>query len=530
MPLTPQEQRELDMLELEALEAEAAAATRSPAAQAPAASSRQPDPEKSAAFASATPVDRAKMLVRGFIPQAQESLATGEAGLTDGALSIGAPIAAGVALGPLGAAPMAAIGDAIVQARKINRGEQESYRPGQTAQMAIVNAMPFSNAPGVSGVMKNIMRQGAAGGLGAEIRSLVDNGTAAPIAETAISTAIPAAGAAIAPIIGRLVGMLNRQVSPAEAARVAQERLGNANKDRVLAAMQAKGAAVVPSSVNPSVKNSVLESVAGIQNVEAGVARRNAPIFADAARREAGLAATDPINEATLEAARGRIASTSYAPVRAAGQGQLLDDWREASTLLKKAQKDLDAGFTNARGQAVDDAAANLAAKESELSAAGFGRELQDAKVKFAKNYDVEQVVPSGTDEVNPAILSNLLRQRGEQGLTGELRDIAQFNNAFGRSAKNPTKLATAPGAATAGTALLAGGGNPATTAAMVGGIPVLRGMIRDRLVSPAYQQANAVRNYIPRRSSDPQLGAIVEEILARLSANAAPGVTQPNP
>lgn len=429
---------------------------------------------------------------------------------TTGVARYGIPLA-GFMGGPAGAAASGG-GEKLAQ---MIEGED---RPGDVAQAMAMGAAPLGGARGVTAGIKEALGVATAGAVGTQARSLLNDQKPASAGETGAAAVLPAILSMLGRGAGRGLGAATGNVAPEEMARVQAARLNNRNKDAVLATMQAQGARVVPSSVNPSMKNKVLESVAGIQNVEAGVARENQPIFNAIGRREASIPADAPINEATLEAARNAIGKESYAAARGSGAGQYLDNWRDAATKLKKAQADLDRGFTNARGAAVDQAQADMDAAAKALADATDGTpiaaEIQKAKQAFGKNYDVEKAVASGTDEVRPSVLSGLLEQRGEDGLSGGLRDIAQFNNAYGRSAKNPTKLATAPGAASAGTAMVAGGGNPVTSAALVGGIPVVREAIRDLLTSRGYQAKNAVRNYTPSTSADPRLTAIIQRLM----------------
>jgi len=417
--------------------------------------------------------------------------------------------------GPTGAL-MTGGGEAIAQAI------EGDMRPGEIANSAMLGAVPLGSAKGVVGAVKDAAKMGAVAASGEAYRELLDgdkNGS------PAMTGGITAATTAVSPLIGKVLGAIINYVTPQERARLAEEILNNKNKDAVLATMKGRGAVVVPSSVNPSIKNRVLESIAGIQNVEGGVARANQPVFNAIGREEASIPANVEINRNTLAAARNEIGKDNYTLLRQGGGGQLLDNWRDATTKLKAAQAELNKGFTNARGAAVDKAqqAVNDAADILNNTFGGNPSamaELEAAKKAFGKNYDVEEAVLSGTDEVRPAVLSQMLENRGEAGLTGGLRDIAQFNNAFGRSAKNPNKLATAPGAASAGTALVAGNGNPAATAALVGGVPLVRGAIRDMLVSPEYQAANAVRNYRLRTSADPETVAALARISAIIEAN----------
>lgn len=420
----------------------------------------------------------------------------------------------GAVLGSEGGLPGSAAAGGSEQLAQWIEGTND---PRAVMQATGMGAIPFGKlgkvaAPAVAGSTNFILNKIADMAYGQ------NDSTPQEAKQAAIITAITAA----MPLLGKAIGKATGNVSPEEAARVASLRMNNANKDAILARMQEQGARVVPSSVNPSMKNKILESVAGIQNVEAGVARENQPLFNAIGRKEASIPANTPINEASLTAARNDIGKDSYTAIRKAGLGDLLDNWRSNATKLKKAESAIDGGkFTVERGKAVDDAQKAFTDAEDALNAAaqkaGVSADVQAAKVAFAKNYDVQDAVLSGTDEVMPAVLSQKLAKVGDAGMTGGLRDIAQFHNAFQRSTKNPAKMATAPGAASAGTGLIAGGGNPAAAAALVGGIPVVRGAIRDHLVSSGYQAKNAVRDYTPSTSADPKVQAIIDRLAVLL-------------
>lgn len=493
MPLTPAEQRELDMLELRELEAKAAGFAPAGPRQAPGDNHPQIGYNSKASEAEAA----ARSLA------ARHQVATG--------MRVGGPLY-GMTLSPLGVVAGAGAGEKAAQ--MLEGGPQDS---GAIGKALAVNAVPIAKAGGIMGLIKNILGQGAAGAAGEGIREAV-NGEKMNPGAMAMSAAPGVGGSIVAPAVGAVAGKLMNRVSPEEVAHIAAMKLNNAEADKTLAAITSKGGVAVPSSVNPSAKNKALESLAGIQNVEGEVARSNAPVFNAMGRREAGIPANQPINAANLEAGRDEIARTSYGAARLAGFGDELNNWRDAATKLRDAQRELDRGFTNARGAAVDEAADALGKADYALNKVTGNPDavkiVEDAKRAFAKNYDVEAATPTGTGRISPAILAQMEANRKAGGMTGELLDMAKFQNEFGRSAKNPAKMATAPGAASAMAPAMLVAGAPTAAQAMVGGIPLLRGPVARMLASPGYQAKNAVRNYTPNTSADP---AVVSAVIAAL-------------
>lgn len=422
--------------------------------------------------------------------------------------------------GPVGAAASGA-------GEKISQFMEGKDDPRALAQATAIGAVPFGRLAELGKVAGKVAVPAAAGGANYLVNKAADmaygKDDATPSAER--QAAVVASITAAMPLLGRVLGAITRNVSKEEAVRVAEMIANNPNKDAVLASMKAKGAAAVPSSVNPSFKNKFLEAVGGIQGTERAIAEANQPLFNAMGRREAGLAPLEPINDSTLAAARNRIAGDSYKPIRDAGLGDLLDNWRGASTKLKEAEAKIAGGkFTPERGAAVDAAEKELADASQRLDiaakTAGLTGDIEAAKVAFAKNYDVKSAILPGTDEVRPELLG---AGRADIGpLSGELEEMVKFQNAFGRSSKNPLKMASAPGVAGQGAAFVAGGGDPAKTAAMSGGIPLVREYAQKLLASPGYQAKNAVRNYSPKTSADPKVNAALAKTAAIAAAKKA--------
>lgn len=394
------------------------------------------------------------------------------------------------------------------------------YDPGAVAKAGVVGAIPLSQVRGIIGALKNAGRMGAGVAAGTEAQSLVNEGKLADGAQVAKDATIGAAVPLGAAGIGRLVGKITGRVDPADAAKMAALEKDNALEDRTLAAMQDRGAVIPPSNVNDSKANKLLESIAGPTNLENAASKKNAKVFNSVARDEASMPQGSMDREA-FKAAREDI-GVPYDEVRKLGLGAKVDQWREANNLTQKYYKELSGNYTVAADKAAQEQAsradqlfAELQADTTKAGRPDLADAMQEARVKFAKNYDVEQATNAGNGNVNARVISGLRKARGDEGLTGGLNDIAKFNDAFPDASKPTAGLPTSPSAVTAGTSLLAAGsGGGAAVAALKGGVPFLRGPIRDAILSEPYQRMMASRSYKPGTSADPEVIArIIREM-----------------
>lgn len=186
MPLTPQEQRELDELELKELEAKAAASPRT----------NSIPPYAAGIGGGGTPVVPGK----------------GEAGLAiDLALEAGIPAVGQAIASPTSPAGQSALGaflsgagNVLAQGRRVAMGEQEDFSKGQLAQAVATGAVPFvgpaRNAerlmhPFLRGglqVGKSAGLQGAVGFAGEAIKTGIDEQRLPGLGESIASAGLPA--------------------------------------------------------------------------------------------------------------------------------------------------------------------------------------------------------------------------------------------------------------------------------------------------------------------------------------------------
>ena len=352
------------------------------------------------------------------------------------------------------------------------------------------------------------------------------------------NTSLGAAGGASGQVIGQELG---RMKAAADAAR-AMQKSQNAPRDAVLAAAIKEGYVVPPSSVNPSFKNQVLESISGKIASAQVAASRNQSVTDKLARRAVGLADDVSLTSEAMQQIRRQAYQAGYEPVASAGkiatdktytaalddvlskyQGaarsfpgaakpdveklvegfkvgsfdagdalkavqSLRDDaadaFRRGNTGLGKAQKDV--------ARTIEDQIERSLASRGE-PAADLLKGYRDARQLMAKAHTVEEAIIEGGGTVN----ARKLAQRVQAGkpMSDELKTAGEFANLFPRAAQPPTQVAgPAVHNLKAGLSALMGGGGAFAAGpfgATLAGIPfVVPPLVRARMFSKGAQEA----------------------------------------
>lgn len=271
----------------------------------------------------------------------------------------------------------------------------------------------------------------------------------------------------------------------------------NAVRDETLKTGQAEGYVLPPSSVNPSWLNKRLESVAGKAAVGQEAALRNQGVTDSLARRTAGLGPDDALSEGALSGAR-KTAAEPYRQVAATNQQAAadLEAWKAANLEAK-----LQWNFHNRTGNPeafraaqTAEAQAATALQSIEQQAANnpaLVKKLKDARVQIAKIHNVESAANAGTGSIDASVLGRAL-DRGAP-FTGDLKTIAQFQQAFPQYMREGSKIPT-PGVGKTealAAALLGTSVHPAAAA-----LPLLSGPARALILSKPYQKMMANPNY----------------------------------
>lgn len=281
------------------------------------------------------------------------------------------------------------------------------------------------------------------------------------------------------------------------------------------------GYVVPPTQANPTLANRVLEGVAGKQSVGQNASLQNQEVTNNLIRKALGLGDDVPINLDALDAVR-KEAGQAYASI--AGLGPLnasgarlpsgvavtdaIDplmmrrtevDASEVVRAWKQANHDATAYYrayardanpeTLAKAKAASEAAQQIDDFMSQ-SLDGMGRsdlltELKNARVRIAKTYNAEAALNEATGNFSAPKLGAQLTKG--KPLSGELRQVAEFANAFPKAAQMPEKMGSLPGTtpldwAAAGS-MSAATGNPL----MMTGV-VSRPVARSLALSPLVQ------------------------------------------
>lgn len=354
--------------------------------------------------------------------------------------------------------------------------------------------------------------------------------------ERAENIKVGAAAGAGGQAIGSEIG---RRIANKLSAAAAAPKLSKSQQAAQRAAVD--GYVLPPTQANPSLLNRFAEGFAGKVRTQQTASTFNQETSNRLAKRAVGLADEAELSDAALDAVR-RNAGRAYAavanlpiPLKATPRykaqiGQLGDEWAKAAdefpdlvkndAILGLRQSLLKEEMTPAGAIAVVrklrfDAKANLRAAEPERRALGFAqrraadavdelietnlsragqKKLADsyktARVLIAKTYDVEAALNDTTGNVSARYLAGIM-DRGAP-LTGELKRIAQFAQAFPKAAQNVDAIGSQTAISPLDTAAAglgaAASGRPEVLGAIVG-----RPAVRSAILSDPYQRIAVV-------------------------------------
>jgi hypothetical protein len=494
----------------------------------------------------------------GYASRADEAeAAKRSAAAKDSALFAAAPAAVAIGGAPVaGTAAVAMLADLVKQTLAgRGSGSKEPVQVGEAFQQGIVNAAPVAKGVGAMNAIKNAAMQGAAGLAGSEARSIIDDGKLAGAGEAASGASLPAAGALVAPILGKTIA--------AAAGNRAPISTGNASKDAMLTRLRGAGF-TIPESDNYLDK--VLRGWAGKDAVKQQASIMNNEVADAIARKANGMGAADDLSNAAIANVRRGAVASGYDPVRSAGE--ILTDKKFTDSLdeiagaknralpglgrpdIADAIKPLRVEKMDA-GTAVDSiaalrqrakqaasgaspdyalASANRSAAnaledqlERSLEAKGEpGKAMLDsyrkARQDIARASSTEDAIRVGGHSIIPAELGKALQNK--EPLSGGLEAIGEMANNFSRYSQEASRIPT-PGVSKiqAGLAGTMGLGTGLQTGNPIAGLAAAAAAyspdaIRAMVLSKPYQ------NFITKTAkTDPEQVATIVRTLRALAA-----------
>lgn len=344
--------------------------------------------------------------------------------------------------------------------------------------------------------------------------------------------AFGAGGGAAGKVIGDGIGALARAGADKASANFVARQAADAQRMAAARAASEAGYVIPPADLRPGWMTEALSGLSGKIKTAQVASQRNQQVTNAMARKAMGLGEDVPLTADALAAVRNRVATSGYAPIRAAGEvvpdsayTQALDDIAgqyqgaarsfpgaaknpvldmveglrqqkfdagDALDMVKVLRETADSAYRRGDtglGKAAKKAASALEDQlERHLAADGKPEALvafRQARKEIAKSYSVQKALNSETGDVSAQALAREL-VKGKP-LSGDLRTIAEAGLAFPKATqalkeapKQTSPLDWAVGAMTG-----AGTGNPLMLATIAA-----RPAVRAGLLSPTYQRA----------------------------------------
>ena len=342
--------------------------------------------------------------------------------------------------------------------------------------------------------------------------------------------ALPAAGSLVAEKIGGPqwagVGALapSAAISSYNAARapsLQRQQAQNVTRDATLKEAQEAGYVLPPSQANSTFAGNRLESIAGKAAMNQEAVIRNQQVTNALARKAVGLPENAPLTPGALKSIRDELREP-YREVAALSPiaKQALERLREARSEAKSYWLHYDRTATpDSQKTAMKwDERADIAERVIEQQARRSAKpdlvqQLRQARQDIAKTHDIERALNVADGNVDARTLWRAM-DRGVP-LSGELATIAKFSGAFPHltrsAAGNPT-----PGVSAIEPLAVGGfglGGQGAGLGWWPAGLPLVRGPVREGLLSDFYQRRAAQPSYQPATRPEDPLQALVRQI-----------------
>lgn len=387
-------------------------------------------------------------------------------------------IAATYPVGGAIAAPLRAAGGAIApSAPAIGNALTRFGNSVATGGMTVGGAAPTTFAQGAGNALLRVAGGAVNGGASAGLINPEDAKMGA-----AFGAGTPAVAMAIAPV-GRAIG---NRLAARDAARTATYNRTAPLRETLQEGVQ-EGYVVPPSSVNPTLYNTVKESIGGKIATAQVASTRNQEVTDRLVRRALGIAEDAPLSTEALQAYRAAQAQAGYEPLRQMGMVRADQQFdRDLTAIIRQntgrgtipaVVNDEIAALTNAhRSQGFDagdaiDAMRQLRENAQDAFRTGntaLGRTnraisdayeaaieraipanqpqllqaFRDARANMARSFSVENALKEGTGNIDARKLAAELQKNVP--LDGDLLTVARFASAFPKATQPPSLVAGA--------------------------------------------------------------------------------------
>lgn len=324
-------------------------------------------------------------------------------------------------------------------------------------------------------------------------------------------------------------GMMTSKMLAESKGTAAAEASQQSVRDATIKAAQAEGYVLPPTVTGGGLTAKALESVGGKAAIGQEASIRNQEITNKIARRESGLHQDSPISEGTLEKARNTIAAP-YREVAALSPraNVALEEMKSARNEAKLHWKEYNVSQKVSSLKEAErlDAKAEAYEKVIDSEAKKVGRsdllpDLKEARVKLAKNYDVERALNLGDGNVDASIIGRMFDKRGEAGMSGGLATIGKFQQAFRTFAREAPTGQSAPGVSKLAPVVMSGGlGWFPAGMAMAGGPARSIALSKMMQTPPSYGPGMGIR-LADIAANSPRLRAMVPAATAGAVVNA---------
>ncbi len=315
---------------------------------------------------------------------------------------------------------------------------------------------------------------------------------------TGSDTAAMAAGM-LTPLAMQNIGQGGQRIAD----EVRKRQLDNQVRDQNLRTAQSKGYVIEPSTVNPSLVNNFLGSIAGKAATKQEATLRNQPITTDVTKSELRFGADKPITKETLADFREQAAwpyreAAKISPTADATVKKLQDTRFEKQSYWDhyRMSKDPESLRKAKSLQKVEDALeSHLQGMATRAKKPDLVNELKNSRKEIAKSYSIEEALNPGDAQISAQSFGRQLVS-GEP-LSGGLKDVALFALGPGQRVTGRESATPPPDVSNlkpVASAALASSETPAGIFAA--GIPLIGGPTRNLILSPEYQALFAKPNY----------------------------------